>query len=74
MKYNETSAKTAFNINESFHTMTKDIISLSTEKDKSIKKGFIQLIFIFFNKILDDKGIKIADKNKFENIQKKGES
>lgn len=41
MKYNETSAKTAFNINESFHTMTKDIISLSTEKDKSIKKGFI---------------------------------
>lgn len=39
MKYLETSAKTAFNVNETFITMTKDIIALNSEKDKAIKKG-----------------------------------
>lgn len=39
MKYLETSAKTAFNVNESFITMTKDIIALNSEKDKALKKG-----------------------------------
>lgn len=39
MKYIETSAKTALNVAEAYITMTKDIISLSSEKDKAIKKG-----------------------------------
>jgi len=42
MKYLETSAKTALNVNEAFITMTKDIISLNSEKDKAIKKGKIK--------------------------------
>jgi len=39
MKYLETSAKTALNVNETFIIMTKDIIALNSEKDKAIKKG-----------------------------------
>jgi len=51
MKYLETSAKTALNVNETFITMTKDIIALNSEKDKAIKKGKYsrQYNYIFYN-------------------------
>jgi hypothetical protein len=39
MKYIETSAKTAHNVADAYITMTKDIISINSEKDKNIKKG-----------------------------------
>ena len=46
MKYLETSAKTAINISEAFTTMSKDIISFSSEKEKAIKKGkFFYLLY-----------------------------
>lgn len=48
MKYVETSAKTAQNVAEAYITMTKDIIALSSEKDKAIKKGnFILELFLY---------------------------
>lgn len=74
MKYLETSAKTALNVNETFVTMTKDIIALNSEKDKAIKKG-IQYCPLYYNYFfLDEKsaGFKFENKDKFQNIQKKG--
>ena len=43
MKFLETSAKTADNVQEAFVTMTKEIISLSAEKDKAVKKDGIAI-------------------------------
>ena len=44
MKFIETSAKTATNVQEAFVTMTKEIISLSAEKEKAVKKeGILKL-------------------------------
>lgn len=39
MKFLETSAKTAHNVAEAFVTMTKEIITQSSEKDKALKSG-----------------------------------
>jgi hypothetical protein len=39
MKYIETSAKTAHNVAEAYITMTKDIIAITSEKEKNVKKG-----------------------------------
>jgi hypothetical protein len=38
MKFIETSAKTSKNVDESFKTMTKEIIDLMVEKEKTINK------------------------------------
>ena len=38
MKYIETSAKTAFNVEEAFTTMTKEVIAQNAEKEKAMKK------------------------------------
>jgi predicted transcriptional regulator len=38
MKFIETSAKTSKNVDESFKTMTKEIIDIMVEKEKTIKK------------------------------------
>jgi hypothetical protein len=46
MKYIETSAKTAHNVADAYITMTKDIISINSEKDKNIKKGNFTFEFI----------------------------
>ena len=45
MKFLETSAKTAQNVAESFVTMTKEIISISADKEKAMSKNGK----IFFN-------------------------
>ena len=39
MKFIETSAKTAQNVDEAFTTMTKEIVALSSEKEKNITRG-----------------------------------
>jgi len=39
MKFIETSAKTSKNVEESFITMTKEIIALTLEKEKSMTKS-----------------------------------
>lgn len=39
MKFLETSAKTAQNVAESFVTMTKEIISISADKEKAMSKN-----------------------------------
>ena len=76
MKYLETSAKTAFNVNETFVTMTKDIIALNSEKDKAIKKGiysnFKITIFICQMKSLADSSLKI--KTNFKIFRRKGKN
>ena len=46
MKYIETSAKTAHNVADAYITMTKDIISINSEKDKVTKKGNYTFEFI----------------------------
>jgi hypothetical protein len=38
MKFIETSAKTSKNVDESFKTMTKEIIDIMVEKEKTINK------------------------------------
>lgn len=44
MKYIETSAKTAFNVDEAFTTMTKEVIAMNAEKEKAMKKTGMRLI------------------------------
>lgn len=39
MKFLETSAKTSHNVSESFVTMTKEIISINSEKEKLVNKN-----------------------------------
>ena len=46
MKFLETSAKTAQNVAESFVTMTKEIISISADKEKAMSKNG-KFFFIF---------------------------
>ncbi len=61
MKFIETSAKTAKNVDESFRTMTKECIDLMVEKEKSINKkpdtGTIKIN-------PDKKGEKLINNNK----------
>jgi len=38
MKFIETSAKTSKNVDEAFRTMTKEIIDIMVEKEKTINK------------------------------------
>ena len=38
MKFLETSAKTSFNVEDAFVTMTKEIIKLQKDKEKNLKK------------------------------------
>lgn len=69
MKFLETSAKTAHNVADSFITMTKEIITQMSEKEKNIsnKNGII------INKIDEKKSTKIdLSQSKSTNLNKKG--
>ena len=55
MKFIETSAKTSFNVSDSFVTMTKEIILQMQDKEKSSNK--VQSIFTL---ILGDKKIDLT--------------
>ncbi len=45
MKYIETSAKTAYQVEDAFVTMTKEVIAQNAEKEKVIKKNGIYFLF-----------------------------
>lgn len=60
MRFIETSAKTSKNVDESFRTMTKEIIDSMVEKEKTINKKQDEKT----NKIdLSKKSAKILDNN-----------
>lgn len=48
MKLLETSAKTNTNVAEAFSIMAKEIISLSLEKEKNMKKGIKNIFYLIF--------------------------
>jgi GTPase SAR1 family protein len=45
MKYIETSAKTAYHVEDAFVTMTKEVIAQNAEKEKVIKKNGKYFLF-----------------------------